>query len=147
MKQPVNDIFSDVLLYCNEAGLIGKSMFAIDGCKMPSNASKEWSGTRKSFTKKKEKMKKAIAYILDRHRNADNDGGVSNIREQEKHYVERLNQGIKKLETFLKNEKDKIGKTGKAIHSNITDNESAKMKTSHGVIQGYDGVVAVDDIR
>jgi len=32
------------------------------------------------------------------------------------------------------------GKTGKPIKSNITDNESAKMKTSHGVIQGYDGV-------
>jgi len=145
MKQQVNDIFSDVLLYCNEVGLIGKSMFAIDGCKMPSNASKEWSGTRKSFTKKKEKMKKAIAYILEKHRDADNDGSGSSIREQEKHYVESLNQRIKKLETFLKNEKDKIGKTGKAIHSNITDNESAKMKTSHGVIQGYDGVVAVDD--
>lgn len=40
---------------------------------------------------------------------------------------------------------DKIGKSGKPIKSNITDNESAKMKTSHGVIQGYDGVAAVDD--
>jgi hypothetical protein len=28
--------------------------------------------------------------------------------------------------------------------SNITDNESAKMKTSKGVIQGYDGVTTVD---
>ena len=49
----IDDIFTDVLLYCNQIGLIGKNMFAIDGCKMPSNASKEWSGTRKSFKKKK----------------------------------------------------------------------------------------------
>jgi len=28
--------------------------------------------------------------------------------------------------------------------SNLTDNESAKMKSAHGVIQGYDGVAAVD---
>jgi len=144
MRQQVNDIFSDVLMYCNEIGLIGKNMFAIDGCKMPSNASKEWSGTRKSFKKKKEKMQKAIAYILDKHRKADNDGNENNVREQEKHYVETLNQRIEKIAAFLKKEKDKIGKSGKAINSNITDNESAKMKTSHGVIQGYDGVVAVD---
>ena len=35
-------------------GLIGKEMFAIDGCKLSSNASKEWSGTREEFAKKKE---------------------------------------------------------------------------------------------
>jgi hypothetical protein len=28
--------------------------------------------------------------------------------------------------------------------SNLTDNESAKMKTAHGVIQGYDGLAVVD---
>jgi len=81
MKVQVNDIFSDVLMYCNEVGLIGKSMFAIDGCKLPSNASKEWSGTRKSFRKKKEKMQKAVAYILDKHRKADNDSNDNSVRE------------------------------------------------------------------
>jgi len=39
---------------------------------------------------------------------------------------------------------DKPGKSGKALKSNITDNESAKMKRSRGVIQGYGGVAAVD---
>ena len=29
------------------------------------------------------------------------------------------------------------------MKSNITDNDSAKMKTSHGVIQGYDGLAVV----
>jgi hypothetical protein len=33
-------------------GMIGKEMFAVDGCKLPSNASKEWSGTREYFKKK-----------------------------------------------------------------------------------------------
>ena len=41
MKAQVASIFSDILLYCDEIGLISKNMFAIDGCKMPSNASKE----------------------------------------------------------------------------------------------------------
>ena len=39
---------------------------------------------------------------------------------------------------------DKMGKNGEAKKSNITDNESAKMATSHGVIQGYNGVASVD---
>jgi transposase len=42
-------IFRDVLLLCDEMGLIGKEMFAIDGCKLPANAAKEWSGTRADF--------------------------------------------------------------------------------------------------
>jgi len=43
--------FQEVLLVCDEAGLIGREMFAIDGCKLPSNASKEWSATKKDFQK------------------------------------------------------------------------------------------------
>src|SRR5262249_31570944 len=39
---------------------------------------------------------------------------------------------------------EKIGKSGSPRKSNLTDNESAKMKSSHGVIQGYDGVATVD---
>lgn len=38
-----------------------------------------------------------------------------------------------------------MGKQGKEIQSNITDNESAKMPTSHGVIQGYNAQAVVDD--
>ena len=39
-------IFRNILLVCDEAGLIGREMFAIDGVKLPSNATKEWSGTK-----------------------------------------------------------------------------------------------------
>ena len=33
----------------------------------------------------------------------------------------------------------KIGSNGRELQSNVTDNESAKMMTSHGTIQGYNG--------
>lgn len=36
------------------------------------------------------------------------------------------------------------GKRPKEVKSNITDNESAKMTTSKGTIQGYNGVTTVD---
>lgn len=59
------------------------------------------------------------------------------IVEQEDKYVSTIKSKVKKIKQFLKENDDKPGKTGKPIKSNITDNESAKMKTSHGVIQGY----------
>ena len=36
------------------------------------------------------------------------------------------------------------GKRRKEVKSNITDNESGKMTTSKGTIQGYNGVATVD---
>lgn len=146
MKSHVLKVFTDVLLYCDEIGLIGKNMFAIDGCKLPSNASKEWSGTRESFKRKKEKMQKAIEYIVDKHNTADNkDDNCSAMDERERKYIKTLQKHIEKIENFIKAHDDKIGKSGNPINSNVTDNESATMKTSHGVVQGYNGVAAVDD--
>ena len=39
LSTEITRIFRDVLLVCDEAGLIGKEMFAVDGVKLPSNAS------------------------------------------------------------------------------------------------------------
>ncbi len=138
-------LFLQVLLTCDEMGLIGKEMFAVDGCKMPSNASKEWSGTKEELKHKKDKMEQAIKQILTRHREIDIKEKDKEIIEQEEKYVETIKSKVKKIRQFLKENDDKPGKTGKPIKSNITDNESAKMKTSHGVIQGYNGVAMVDD--
>jgi transposase len=41
------NLFHRILLICDESGLAGKKNFAIDGCKLPTNASKEQSGTHK----------------------------------------------------------------------------------------------------
>ena len=48
------------------------------------------------------------------------------------------------MRAFLAASEDKLGPPGRVKKSNLTDNESAKMKTSKGVIQGYDGVAMVD---
>lgn len=39
---------------------------------------------------------------------------------------------------------EKTNRRGEPLKSNLTDNDSATMKTSHGVVQGYTGVAAVD---
>lgn len=139
------ELFLEVLMVCDEMGLIGKEMFAIDGCKMPSNASKEWSGTKEELRHKKEKMEEAVRQIIKRHREMDATEANRGTIEQEEKYVETIKKKVKKIKDWLKENEDKAGKTGKPNKSNITDNESAKMKTSHGVIQGYNGVAVIDE--
>jgi hypothetical protein len=142
--QEIIDLFLEILLICDEMGLIGKEMFAVDGCKLPSNASKEWSGTKRELEKKREKMEKVIRQIVRRHREVDEREAERGVMEQEKQYVETLRGKVKKIKAWLRENEDRPGKSGKPVKSNVTDNESAKMKTSHGVIQGYDGVAVVD---
>lgn len=47
--EAIHSLFTQVLVICNREGLIGHEMFAIDGVKLPSNASKARSGTRAEF--------------------------------------------------------------------------------------------------
>ena len=144
MDKEIVKLFQEVLLVCDAQGLIGKEMFAIDGCKMPSNASKEWSGTRADFKKKAAKMEKEVAKIVKRHLANDSCQTDDELRKQEEKYLATLKKQAEKIRNWLAVNEDKIGKSGKPIKSNITDNESAKMKTSKGVIQGYNGVTTVD---
>ena len=54
-------------------GLIGREMFAVDGCKLPSNASKEWSGTKTDFEKKCKRLEAAISRMIERNRLLDQE--------------------------------------------------------------------------
>jgi len=144
LEEEVTELFRDILLICDEMGLIGKEMFAIDGCKLSSNASKEWSGTRADFEKKKVKLEETIRKIVRRHREHDAEELSGEIVTREKNYVKALRDQVKKIRGWLDHNGDKPGSRGGIRKSNITDNDSAKMKTSHGVIQGYDGVAMVD---
>jgi len=138
-------LFKQVLLVCGQMGLIGQEMFAVDGCKMPSNASKEWSGTRADLKKKSQKIDRAVRYLLKKHRDEDRQGPPdATMRQREAQQVQKLQAVSHKINEFLAHNEAKVGRSGKEVKSNITDPDSAKMKTGHGVIQGYTGVAAVD---
>ena len=139
MTEEIRIIFSEVLLYCSEMNLIGGEMFAVDGHKISSNAAKEWSGKHQHLAEKAEKLQVIVADMLKKHRGAD-----GTMIESENKRIKRMERGIEKIEKFLKEKKKRIGGSGKEIQSNITDNESAKMTSSRGVIQGYNGVAMVD---
>jgi hypothetical protein len=138
-------LFLQVLLICDEMKLIGREMFAIDGCKLPANVSREWSGTKEEFGKKVHKLEQAIACMLARHRHADSQGQSAFRQTNALQRVYVLQQKIDKIKRFLNDHDDKPGKGGGGPRkSNVIDNDSAKMKTSHGTLQGYDGVATVD---
>jgi hypothetical protein len=146
MPEVIAPLFSHVIAVCSKAGLIGREMFAIDGCKLSSNAAKEWSGTQADFERKYTKIDRAVRRMLQKHRDEDADGRVNDDtrRAAEAKQIDKLREVSRKIKKHYKTSTDKIGHRGQPINSNITDNESAKMKTSHGVIQGYIGVSAVD---
>lgn len=141
----IASLFKQVLLICDDLQLIGKDMFAIDGCKLPSNASKDWSGTHQELKKKHKKIDKAVNYILKQHQDNDNQSLNSELIERSKKQIRKLEASSQKIKQFLKDNEERTGVSGKPVKSNITDNQSAKMKTSHGVIQGYNGVATVDE--
>ena len=59
MKAEILPLFRDILLVCEEENLLGGTLFALDGCKLPSNASRRKSGTVSDFKKKRmNRMKK-----------------------------------------------------------------------------------------
>ncbi len=145
MHNEVAAVFADVLFYADGLGLIGKDNFAIDGCKMPSNASKQWSGTHKELRNKQRKLEKAAKAIVARHQERDTKEKLSPMAEQEAKKLATYEKKIEKIKGFLKTSKKNIGRSGKERKSNITDPQSAKMSTSHGTIQGYNGVAVVDE--
>jgi len=137
-------IFRDVLLVCDEQGLVGKQMFAVDGVKLPSNASKEWSGSLADFQKKAVKLERALEKLLRRHREVDAKAEERDLRAARAKQIDTLKEALGKVRGFLRRGQDKISPKGQIKKSNLTDPDSAKMKGAKGVIQGYTGMAVVD---
>lgn len=84
--------------------------------------------------------------MLERHRDTDAAPLDERQTQLEAKKLERLQKEAKQLKDWLAaNPEDRKGVEGGVRKSNLTDNESAKMATSKGVIQGYTGVAAVDE--
>jgi transposase len=145
METEIIALFCDVLLYCDELGLIGREHFAVDGCKLPSNASKQWSGTHEELKERQEKLEKAAGEIVRRHRTRDAEEKDGALSEPEQKKLARYQKKIEKIKAFLATAPKKLGPSGNEQKTNIIDPDSAKMTTSHGVLQGFNGLAVADD--
>ncbi len=143
----IEDLFSQIVLICDQEGLLGHELLAIDGCKLPSNAAKEWSGTFNELEQKRDKIKR----LIEHHIKVDKANKKSQSHDEQRQQrtqqtIDTLNHSFDKIDRFLKTQAPRMGqgKRVKEVKSNITDNESAKMGTSKGTLQGYNGIATVD---
>jgi transposase len=138
-------VFAAVLAICDRQGLIGREMFAIDGVKLPSNAAKGRSGTRADFERHAAKLEAAATTMLERHREADALPVEPDLAAKDAKRIARLQRDAAEIRDWLRaHPEERRGPKGTERKSNRTDNESAKMATGKGVIQGYTGVAVVD---
>lgn len=141
-------LFAAVLTVCDRQGLIGRELFAIDGVKLPSNAAKSKSGKREDFERQAARMETAVKRMIARHQEEDAQSPAqydSRTREREARSRSRMEQEAAQCRDWLaRNPVDRKGPSGGVRLSNRTDNESAKMATDKGVLQGYCAVAAVD---
>ncbi|MCH7342543.1 transposase [Pelomonas sp. CA6] len=143
----IKALFHQVLLTCDAQGLIGRELFAIDGVKLPANASKERSGTHAELHHRARRLEKAAEKIVSLHQAQDRRTGapgdeVLDARRQRR--VDALRREAQRTRAFLAENTPLRNRKGQELKTNITDPDSAKMATSKGVIQGYAAQAAVD---
>jgi len=147
LQEEILGIFCTVLLICSELELVGGELFAVDGCKISSNASKEWSGTFEELAGKREKIRKRVKLMMDSHAREDRrEGrrahGVEGERLRAR--VARQKRAMERISAFLATHEPKPGTDRRERQSNVTDNDSGKLKGSHGTVQGYNALAIVD---
>ena len=129
LRDDIAQAFAAVLAVCDGQGLIGREMFAIDGVKLPSNASKHQSGTRAEFTQRAEKLEAAAKTMLDRHRAMDAQELEPNVAAKTTARVARLTKDAEQLRAWLATHPaDRHGPTGGLCQ-----------KQSHGQREREDG--------
>ena len=141
-------LFAQVLLVCEQEGLLGGTHFSLDGVKLPSNAAKECSGTFADLRQKQQALQRKGQEALVAHRAADRQDGPDSNRGDAgatpPPRVARLQRQAERIERFLATHEPKRGRRGNEVQSNVTDNESAKLVSAHGVVQGYNANALVD---
>ena len=71
IDEEIEDLFTMVLMICHEEGLLGGTHFSIDGLKLSSNASKEWSGKFDDLKKKQDALRRKVKQIVKEHKITD----------------------------------------------------------------------------
>jgi transposase len=144
LGQQIHPLFTQVLFTCDRQGLIGRQMFAIDGVKLPSNASKERSGTHAELAHRADRLDKAARKMIELHQSRDAGGQDTDGQRERQKRIDDLHREAQATRDFLAREPQRRNRKGGELKSNVTDNDSAKMATSKGVIQGYAAQAAVD---
>jgi transposase len=109
MKDQILPLFCDILLVCEQENLLGGTIFALDGLKLRSNASMEWSGKISEISRKKEKIEQKVKLLMEEQITTDQDDGDaladSLHREQQ---IEKLHKQADRIDKWLRKNDAKI---------------------------------------
>ena len=144
LGEQIKALFAQVLMTCDGQGLIGREMFAIDGVKLPSNASKERSGTHEELRQRARRLDKAADKIVNLHQSQDNKTQEEPLEPRRQARIDALRKEAQRTRAFIATNRARLNRKGQELKTNVTDPDSAKMATSKGVIQGYAAQAAVD---
>jgi transposase len=93
----IKNVFVQILMICAQLDLIGVEEFALDGCKLSSNAAKEHSGTFAEYRKKMTTLEKKVEVLLQQH--ALND--QAQARDRIHKAIEDIEKQKKRIEEFI----------------------------------------------
>jgi len=113
MQVEVQSIFSNILLVCEEMGLLGGTHFSLDGVKLSATVSKEWSGTFDELKHKRDKLQEKLQQVIAEHAQADQQPEVE--IERQKKRERRCQVQVERLNEFLQTQAPKRGREGKEI--------------------------------
>jgi IS5 family transposase len=157
----LEDLFRQVLLLCQEAGLVRLGHVALDGTKVRANASKHKAMSYGRMLTKERSLEEEIARWFaqaeredeeeDRAYGPDDDGYSlpPELRESQKR-LETIRAAKKRLEEEARAKAEEEGRNpedalpSEKAQSNFTDPDSRIMHTPEGFQQCYNAQVAVD---
>jgi transposase len=84
MQSEIQTLFSNVLLVCEELGLLDGTHFSLDGVKLSANVSKEWSGTFDELKHKRDKLQEKLQWVIAEHAQADKQPEVEWERQKKR---------------------------------------------------------------
>ena len=113
-EERISALFSQVLLVCTEEGLLG--------------------GTHADLRKKQEQLRELVRQSVRAHRRNDRERTATSGSPGQR--VAHLERQAARIERLLQENEPRVGRMGREVQSHVTDNESAKMKSRHGIIQG-----------
>ncbi len=146
-REEIEDIFSEVLLVFNCNGAIDWSLVITDGVRISSNASKELTVSKENVDKKLEQYRKLATKIVERSQRLEESEKDDGEKELER---KRINRQRKKYENNVKDleeykQRVEKGEIDGEKKINLTDEESALLRTKDGFIQGYNVQVSMSN--
>lgn len=139
----IKEVLARFRMWCDEVGLIGKEVVAVDGSKFKAVNSSARNVTEGQLANRIAKEKKKVAqYLKELEETDQQDGG-----DEAKPTAEELKEKIATIEKFLKEQENKLEqmKRDGVTQESETDPDSRLMKTQKGMSVAYNVQTVVDD--